>query len=895
LSGLGLSPTREAEIVDELSQHLEDRYRELLSGGASPEEARRLALAEFKKGNVLAEHLAPLRQANVPPVIPPGAATGHVLTDLWQDARHGMRMLTRRPGFAVAATLTLALGIGATATVFALLDVVLFRPLPVSDPGALAHLYTSCQRGDVYCVSSYPEFVDYQAQSRTFADMATFTPIELSLGDGSARWVGRGLLVSTTYFSMLGVAPHEGALFTPTSDVQGDPPLVLSYEAWSSRFGGSPQAIGQLVNVSGARFRIVGVAPPEFRGTRLADRPDFWIPIENYQLLPTGIARPGTLTDRSTRWISGIVGRLRQGQTIAQAQEDMRAISDGLQTSDSTRDGRFITVEPARQAALPPEAAADIRRFVALLMGGVAATLLIACANIAGLQLARGAARRPELELRRALGARRGRLVRQLLTEYMWLALLGTVGGLLIARWAMSFLAGYDLPGGVSVGSLDLGLDARVLACAFVLLAVTGAFGLLPALGITRGMSATTGSRTAGEGAGRVRPQRVLVGVQAAVTLVLLIAAGLFIRSLQNGLTLDLGLTRGPVVMAYAAPALEGYPPSRARSVLSEAIERLAAMPGVTAASVARVPPLTTGSGFSAQLIGGYSPAPGESMRFEANFVGPDYFRTLGIRIKAGREFTTADREGAPLVGVVSETMARRFWSGRDPIGGRITSRSFPAPIDIVGVSRDVAVGLDGTAEPFVYLPFHQHLRFVVTTRPMVLFVRTESNPSPVAASIRPVLQEIDPSLPVTEVTTLDARVGDLLMPQRFGATLLSTMAALTLVLVAVGVVGTVGYEISRRRREIGIRLALGATRRQVVLAMIQSTLLPVAAGVVAGVAAALAFGSLASSFLYGITPTDVVTLGSAAAVLAACAGVASFVPAWRAAGADPSEVLRAE
>ena len=820
---------------------------------------------------------------------------GSAWADFVQDARYGARMLTRRPGFAAAATLTLALGIGATATVFALLDVVLLRPLPVSDPDALAHLYTSCQRGDVYCVSSYPEYLDYRAQSRTFADMAAFTPMELNVGDESARWVGRGLLVSTTYFSMLGVAPHAGAFFTPTWDVESDPPLVLSYEAWRSRFGASPQAIGRMVYVSGATFRIVGVTPPGFRGTRLAERPDVWIPIENFQLLPAGIARPKTLTDRSTRWIRGIVGRMRPGHTIAQAQADMRAVSDGMQTSDSTRDGRFITVEPARQAALPPEAAADIRRFVALLMGGVAATLLIACANIAGLQLARGAARRPELELRRALGAHRSRLVRQLLTEYLLLALAGTVGGLLIARWAMSFLAGYDLPGGVSVGSLDLDLNARILACALVLLAVTGAFGLLPALGTTRGMSATTGSRTTGEGTGRVRGQGVLIGVQAAVTIVLLIGAGLFIRSLQNGLALDLGLTRRPVVMAYVAPALEGYPPARARAVLSEAIERLAAMPGVTSASVARVPPLATGSGFSAQAIDGYSPRPGESMRFEANFVGPDYFRTLGIKINAGREFTTADREGAPLVGVISETMARRFWAGRDPIGGRITSRSFPAPIEIVGVARDLTVGLDGTAEPFVYLPFHQHLRFVVTTRPMVLLVRTESNPSLVAASIRRVLHEIDPSLPVTEVTTLDAQIGDLLMPQRFGTTLLSTMAGLTLLLVAVGVVGTVGYEVSRRRREIGIRLTLGSSRRQVVVAMTRSVLLPVAAGLVVGVAGALALGSLVSSFLYGIAPTDVVTLGSAAAVLVAGAAAASFVPAWRAAGADPSEVLRAE
>lgn len=607
------------------------------------------------------------------------------------------------------------------------------------------------------------------------------------------------------------------------------------------------------------------------------------------------MARPDLLTGRSTRWINGTVGRLRPGLTIAQAQADMRAISDGLQATDPERDRRFVTVEPARRAALPAAAAADITRFVALLMGGVCATLLIACANIAGLLLARGAARRPELELRRALGATRGRLIRQLLTEYVLLALAGTLGGLFVARWAMSVLAGYALPGAVSVASLDLGLNPRVLAFALVLLGVTGAFGMLPALGTTRGLSATTGGRTTGEGTGRVRGQGMLLGVQAAVTIVLLIGAGLFIRSLQHGLALDLGLTRRPVILAQAAPALEGYPPERARTVLSEARARLAGLPGVTAASVARRLPLATGSGFQAQGIEDYTPGPGEEMRFESNFVGPDYFRALGIEIRAGREFTDADREGAPLVAVISETMARRYWAGRDPLGRRITSRSFPAPIEVVGVVRDVTVGLDGTAEPYVYLPFVQHPRFLTAPATMVLLVRTESNPSPLAAWVRRVLHEIDPSLPVAQVTTLEARIGELLMPQRLGSALLSTLAGLTLLLVAVGVVGTVGYGVSRRRREIGVRLMLGARRHQVVAAMTRGTLLPVGAGIVAGMAGAVALGSVVSSFLYGIAPTDVVTLGGAVALLAAAAGIASFVPAWRAAGADPSEVLRAE
>ena len=812
-----------------------------------------------------------------------------------QDVRYGARAIARRPGFAAAAMLTLALGIGATATVFALLDVVLLRPLPVSDPDALAHVYTSCRRGGVYCSSSYPEYLDYRTQTRTFADLAAFSAMDLNLRAEDARWVGRGLLVSTNYFSLLGVAPRAGQFFSPTWDVKSDPPVVLGDEAWRSRFGARPEVIGRVVHVNGIAFRIAGVAPPGFRGTRLDERPDVWIPIDTLARLPAGVERPDLLTGRGTRWISGTVGRLRANTTIAQAQADMSVISDGLQATDPTRERRFVTVEAARRAALPPAAAGDVTRFVALLMGGVGSTLLIACANIAGLLLARGAARRPELELRRALGAERGRLVRQLLTEYVLLALAGTLGGLLVAQWAMSILAGYELPGAVSVAALDLGLNARVLTFALVLFAVTVASGLVPALGTTRTLAATTASRTTGDGTGPVRGQGVLLGVQAAVTIVLLIGAGLFVRSLQHGLALDLGLTRRPVVLAYTAPALEGYPAERARTVLSEATVRLAALPGVTAASIAKQPPLTGGSGFGAQVIEDYTPGPGEALRFESNFVGPGYFRTLGIELRAGREFTDADREGAPLVGVISETMARRYWAGRNPLGRRLTSRSFPAPIEVVGVVRDVTVGLDHAAEPFLYLSFLQHPRFLTAAGSMVVLVQTESNPALLAASVRRILYEIDPSLPVAEVTTLDARIGALLMPQRLGSALLSTLAGLTLLLVAVGVVRTVGYGVSRRRREIAVRLMLGARRHQVVAALTRATLLPVGAGVVAGVAGALALRSLVSSFLYGIAPTDVVTLGSAVALLAVAAGLASFAPAWRAAGVDPSVLLRAE
>jgi predicted permease len=358
---------------------------------------------------------------------------------------------------------------------------------------------------------------------------------------------------------------------------------------------------------------------------------------------------------------------------------------------------------------------------------------------------------------------------------------------------------------------------------------------------------------------------------------------------------LDLGLVSRPVVMAQVAPVLESYSPDRTQRLVSEAVARLSRLPGVSAASASRRPPLTIGSGFLAQEVEGYAPRPDEEIRFESNFVAPDYFKVLGIRIQTGREFTGADGEGAPPVAVISETMARRYWAGRNPIGTQLRSRLFPGAIRVVGVVDDVAVGLDGAAEPFVYMPLRQNPRFLSAPIPMVLLVRAESDPTTLAASIRGVLREIDPSLPITEITTLDARIAELLMPQRLGSVLLSGLAGLTLVLVIVGIVGAVAYGVSRRRREIGLRLALGARRSDVVVAMTRGAVMSAVIGVAAGVVGALALGRFASAFLYGIEPTDKLTLTISMGLLLVAVVAAAFLPAWRAARVDPADVLKAE
>jgi predicted permease len=872
---------QERDLQDELAAHVAMDTQERIEAGESPEAAVRAAWRDF--GNV----------ARV--VEDTRAAWGWTGVEQFaQDLRHGARVLICRPGFTIAATLTLALGTGATATVFSLLDTVLLRPLPVQRPEELAHVYTSCRRGDPYCGGSYPQYLDYRAQSRMFADMAAFHQTGVSIGAGSGGWVGTALLVSTNYFTLLGVAPHAGQLLSPAWNVAADPPVVLAHETWLARFGGDQSAIGRGIRVSGASFRVAGVAPPGFHGTRLNVRPDLWLAIDNIGLIPQGQSGD-MLTNRGRDWVGGIIGRLRPGATLEQARADMRAIKDGLRQSYPDRAREFVTIEPAQRAALPPGAAADITRFVVLLMSGVGAALLIACANVAGLLLARGAARRPEIELRRALGAGRARLVRQLTSEHLLLAFAGTALGILVAKASMALLTSYDLPGALPIASLDLRLDARVLLFAVVLLAVTGLFGLIPALGTTRGLAATSASRTTGDSSGRVRGQGLLLGAQVAVTLVLLVGAGLFIRSLQNGLRLELGLSSQSVVMAQLVPALEGFPPARTQAIVDEALARLSGLSDVDVATAARQPPLTSGNGFQVQEIEGYSPRPGEEMRFESNFVAPDYFKVLRIDIRAGREFGALDRAGAPLVGVISETMARRYWAGRDPIGTHIRSRSFPEPLRVVGVVGDVTVGLDGAAEPFVYLPLAQHPRFLAATAPIVLLARARSNSTAVAASMRGLLHAIEPALPVTDIAPLDNRIADLLMPQRLGSALLSALGGLTIVLVIVGAAGTVAYGVSRRRREIGVRLALGAPRAQVAGAMTRGVLVSMASGMLTGIIGAAALGRLASAFLYGIEPTDAASFAAAATVLVLATGAASFLPAWRAASIDPAEILKAE
>ena len=826
-----------------------------------------------------------------------------------QDIRYAIRSFAMNPGFTFVVLLTLTLGIGANTAIFTLVDAVLLRPLPVHEPGELADIYTSCRRGFLYCTSSYPDYLDYRDHNRTFSDMAAFAGSTVTLDDGDGTQLVGAMLVTGNYFPTLGVNASQGRVILPDDNRLGDPRavLVLSHGVWANDFGEDPAVLGRDVRLNGRPFTVIGVAPEGFRGTRLNQSPELWIPFAARQLLtttsPSGGERSGVEDDplfqRNTRWIGGTIGRRLPGVTVEQARADMISVSDGLQEQYPSRDGRTITTEATRAFTLPAASTgADIVRFVTLLMVAVSAALLIACANIANLLLARATARRREIGLRIALGAGRGRLVRQLLTESVLLSVVGAVAGLAVASVALNFLSGYALPGFVSIGSLELSLDGRVLAFTGAVALFTGLlFGVAPALQTTNpNLTAALKEQTSDARVGGVmRTRGVLLTIQTAMALVLLVGAGLFVRSLQNGLDADLGFETRSLAMASFDLARRNYSEPAALRFVQDLGDRSAQLPGTVNVTSAVYPPLTLGSSGFFIAIDGYTPADGEELRIEANWVGPDYFRTLRIPLISGRDITEQDRVGAPYVAVINETMAKRWWPGEDPVGRafQMNSDGSGPEVLIVGYAKDVKDGLSQDPEPFVYYPMAQHMGRAISQ--LNLLVATDNDPVNVLPTLRQHLRELDPDLAVPELTTLQNRFADFLMPQRMGTTLLSTLGGLTVLLAVIGISGVVAYTVNQRRREIGIRLALGAAQSHVLNVIVRGAVIPVAVGLGIGLVAAFGLTRLITNFMFGVEPNDPVTFVTVPVLMAGVALMAAYLPARRATKVNPTEALKSE
>ncbi len=812
---------------------------------------------------------------------------------LLQDLRFAIRILAKAPGFTAVAVISLALGIGVNTTIFSLINGVLFRPLPrVKEPAALVWFRAP---------ASYPDYEDFRDQNDVFSGISALSGTsEFSLSQGGQPELVKGEFVSANYFSVLGVDISTGRAFLPEEDRLADaqPVVVLSYGLWQRRFGGDPNLIGGSVSLNGLTFTVVGVAPQGFVGAEATLPRDLWAPMAIYPRLnppPAGKGDvvPDRLRDRGTDSLN-LIARLKPGVTRAQAQAAMTAIVARLpkERYHQTIDERLRAVELLTvSGGLDPRDRAGALPISALLQAIVSLVLFTACANIAGLLLARSSLRRREIGIRQALGASRARIVQQLLTEGLLLSLLGALAGLLVAMWAKGLLI--SLVSATPIAALDLRLDYRVLAFTFSASLLAGlVFGLAPALQASKpDLIPALKNEAAGKGYRRSRLRNAFVISQTALSVILLIGSGLFIRSLLNARTINPGFKVEGGLMATLDPGLLRYNEEQGQEFFRQAVERVESLPGVERASLMLFVPLGLSFGQRGVYVEGQNGSRNVTTT-GFNIVGPRYFQTMGIPVMRGREFTSRDRAGAQRVVMINETLARRLWPGEDPIGKRLRLGGPSGPeAEVIGLAGDGKYATIGeNARPYIYQPLLQSY-----SSKMTLVVRTTGNPEALSAAIRERIQSLDPNLPVAQITTLAGQVDFALFPARLGAALLGAFGLLALGLAATGIYGVIAYSVSQRTQEFGIRMALGADGADVRRLVLREGLKVVLIGVTAGLALSLAAARLIAGFLYGVGANDPLTFVGVALLLTAVALLACYLPARRATKVDPMVALRVE
>lgn len=822
---------------------------------------------------------------------------------LLEDFRYGWRLLAKTPGLTAVVVLTLALGIGANALIFSLVNGFLLRPLPVPHPEEIAVLGATVKGDSPFLFTfSYPAFQDYRNQAASSADVFGFMPTLLGLSaDGRADQV-LSSYVTGNYFSALGIKPYLGRLLMPSEENQPgrQPVLILGYAYWQKRFGGSPNVIGKQVRVNGHSATIVGVVPKQFQGTMSLVEMDLYMPFSNGAFLEDAETNP--VTDRSAR-IVRTMARLKPGVSFSQAQATLDVITARLAKQYPSTDAN-LTVKVYREQLARPEPLAN--NIVAVIAGFflllAALVLLLACMNVANVLLARATVRQREIALRAALGARRVRLIRQMLTETVVLGLMGGVLGLILGEWAnpgdISKLVSASLP-----IRMDYSFDWHVFAYGFGAAVVTGILvGLLPALRASRtdlnGILQQGGRSDAGSGRHRIRS--VLVVGQVAGSLLLLVIAGLFVRSMQHAESMYLGFDPDRLVSLTVDPHQIGYDQTRTESFYRQLKARVQAQPGVESVSMSFGLPFSSGGNevdAAAVTVEGQPVAPGQQPpQVFFNHVGADYFRTMRVPLLQGRAFSDQDDEKAPVVAIVNQTMADRFWPHKNPLGQRFTLKT-PAgaakTAEIVGVAGNGKyVFLAEDATPFFYVPLAQNY-----TSMRALLVRTSVTPESLLNPLRDAVRRIAPDLPVAQLETMKQTLGggNGLQIFRVGAQMASIIGGIGLLLAVVGLYGIVSFTAAQRTREIGIRMALGGTARDVLRLVIQQGLRMLLGGLAIGLVAALAITRVMTRLLVGISPSDPLTYVLVALLLSAIALLACWIPARRATRVDPGMALRYE
>lgn len=823
---------------------------------------------------------------------------------LRRDLRYTLRGLSRSPGFTAVALLTLALGIGANSAIFSLVHATLLDPLPhVPEPDRLVAVFSE-EEGRPFRPTNYADYVDLARRTHTLSDLAAHAAFELSVTvDGLGDRV-EGVVASSNYFDVLRIDAVDGRTFrTVADDTEDNLEAVISYGLRQRLFDQDREVIGKIIRINAQPFTVVGVAPRGFRGTDLSVDPAIWIPLQTMSRVTSGFWATFDLTDydaqrftgRRISWL-GMIGRLAPAVDIETVRNELQASARQLaQAFPETNQGQRFNVVPARTNATPLASRGSLTSFAALISIVVALALLIACANLANLLLARATGRSREIAVRRALGARRSVLIRQLLTESLTLSLVGGGLGLFFAIWLLDLLGGLRLPGDISIASLGGGLRPSVLAVTFAVALLTGiTFGLVPAFrGTSRGPAEALRDRAAGMSAGGTRLRAGLVVIQVALCTVLLIGAGLFLRSLHNGLTTDLGVAREELLTVSLDLGAQGYDGEAARSFYSRMLSRIETLPGVRSATLTSAPFGERAFGVShIELADGDTPPGDEQVRKHLNFTGPSYAETMGLRLLRGRDFEERDMsEGASSVSIVSQAMADRYWPNQNPIGKRFRFAPSGSYIEIVGVVSDALHEALGARNDLIYIYLPDAYERVDET---TLVVRAaEREPASLASLVRSEIRAIDPRLPLFELGTVDDRVASQLGPQRMGSILLGSFSGLTLLLASLGIYGIVALAVGRRTREIGIRIALGARHRDVFASALKTGLGPALIGLAAGVGIALILTRLTSAFLYGVTSTDPITYLTTATLLVGIAGLATYLPGRRAARIDPALALR--
>lgn len=829
---------------------------------------------------------------------------------LIQDVRYGLKQLWKSKGVTIVAIVSLAVGIGANSVIFSVVNSFLLRPRAVSAPEQLVEIYTG-DRNQPYHSSSYPTYQDFRDRSEVFSGLAAYGIWQFKLDDGNQVEQVWGEPVTGNYFDVLGVSAFKGRTFLPEEDVAPgrNPVVVIGHSLWQRRFNSDPDLIGKTITLNYQRLTVIGIAPPQYNGMMRGLASEVWVPLAMAPVLdPTRGER--ILTSRGNRWLT-IVGRLKPDTTLAQARARFDMLTQELRAAHpeewaTAKRELFASVLPESETRVHPQAREMVWAIAAALFVTVNLVLLIACINLASMLLARAVGRRNEIAVRLALGARRSRIVRQLLTESVLLALVAGAAGLLLAVWlldlAMAFMPA--LPEGIRV-AIDLRLDWRVLVYTMSFAIVTGLlFGLVPALHSSKAEVATVLKDDSGLFSGRYRKSRIrmsLVVAQVAFSLLLLIGAGLVWRSLEKVRPTRVGFATDNILLAPVTLDETRYDRVKTQEFYRNLSERVAALPGVQAVSlVDEIPGGVLGGTRRGTDIEGYKYQPGESREIDAALAGPRYFTNMKVPFVQGRDFEERDRDGAPCVAIVNEAFTTRYFGGASPLGKHLSKYVGPnnekEQCEVVGVIRDNAWQVVHEPRPFFAMALQQSTR-----RRAMLMVNASTDAESLTGPVRQVIRDLDRTIPVADVQTLPQFFSFMLYPFRLLGGVMAACGLMVLLLASIGIYGVVSYSVAQRTREVGIRIALGASQMDILKLIVRQAMLLVVIGLSTGLLLALVLMSVVGSvaeeaqILFGVSTTDSLTFAAVTILLALVALLACYLPALRATRVDPVVALRYE